>query len=136
MTSIIKSLLSATPVKLALILAIVTALIAAKKWSDDQKFQAGYNAHKAETLDTVQKLQEQHAQEIDAAIAERDKLDKRAAALQVALREKPKVVYKDVVKVIESANCVSLGADFVSLHNDWVEWANSGIEPRDGSGSD
>ena len=105
-------------IKLSLKLAMMTALIGFIYWGYDNVFDAGYNARRAEEVVLIERsITEKSVALLEAkntAEGKRDKALEDLAQLKL-IKEKTKVIYREIPTIVEKSSCADLGTDVHSL---------------------
>lgn len=122
---------SSGPVKLALILAIITALIGYKTYSDKAKYSAGYSAAEVVYLKEKDKALSAAEEAYKASLAEAtlalggarkeaDKSREEAVALQELLDSRPTVETTIEITKLVTPDCSDLGIDFKRMSDNII----------------
>ena len=113
------SLAQSSPYKLAIILAIVTAVTSFIIYQQKIQYDRGYDAARVEMFDKYQddlEIATKNAvKDLDIAIENRDKYKNLAIDLQKLLDKKPKVLPGEIITVVERMPCDRLGSDGLLL---------------------
>ncbi len=131
MLDIVKGLLSGGPVKLVLILAIISAITGYLVYDDTSSFNAGYNKAKAEYLEAVNEARNEAERASEASLKQlKERLitleqesynnKNRAVELQSLLDNRPTVEIIREIETIETGECTDLGSDYKRLLNDII----------------
>ncbi len=102
-----------TIIKLGLYMSIIGMIIGFWQWDRKQAYSGGYDKARVEMLEQFQKdlgdVTKVKNKQLDDAIASHTKQKDKDAELIKELMKKPKVEYRDVIKVVKTMQCKSLG---------------------------
>lgn len=125
MFDILKGLFSMAkqgPVKLILVLGIITSLGGLVMWYDHQRYQAGWNASQLAMAEANEQVVRDAVRlvEIDLQKVIAEEQSRRQQAVLDAerlLARKPEVTIREVVKIVENAECERTGVEYIGLLN-------------------
>jgi len=132
MIELIKGLIGmakSSPYKLAIILAIVSAVSGFIIYQQKIQYDRGYDAARVEMFekfqDDLETSTKNAKKDLGIAIENRDKFKQIAINLQKELNKKPKVLPGDIITVVEKMPCDSLGHDGYQL---WLDITSKPIQ--------
>ncbi len=124
-------LASMSPIKLGMIIVILSMIGGGIVWYDTSRFNAGYNKAEAKYLKEAKRAREQADANSRASLAaltleltttkqEANKNKNRAVELQSLLDNRPTLEIIREIETIQTGECVDLGSDYQRLFNDII----------------